>query len=152
MIESVEVAETNPPIAWSGPVKFDIAKVLVVAEIVEMPAKREVVEAKTPWVKLIVVDVEFTPTSKLVPGVKAKLPPAPQVVVITEPEASVVRHCPAEAPREEMVRLVVEARPVTESTEEVAARKSALAKCEVVEAKMPFLAQRAEVVAAAITL
>jgi hypothetical protein len=42
---------------------------VVVAEIVEIPAKLLVDEAKRPLVKLIIVEVEFTPTPKLVPGV-----------------------------------------------------------------------------------
>ena len=43
--------------------------VVVVAEMVEMPAKREVDEAKIPSVKLMMVEVELTAVPKLVPGV-----------------------------------------------------------------------------------
>ena len=48
MIESVEVAETVPLIACSGPVSEPIANVVVVALIKSAFVKCEVLEAKTP--------------------------------------------------------------------------------------------------------
>ncbi len=158
-IESVEDATTAPValVVRSAFVRLVIARLVVVALVVVAFVKSaftkcEVEEAKIPWVNQMGVEVEFTAVPKLVPGVYEKVPePEPQVAVMTVPEELVVRHCPADAPSEEITRLVVEAVPVTESTEVVAAVKFALTKCEVEEAKMPFCAQIGEVVAAVIT-
>ena len=45
----------------------------------------------------------------MVVGVNAKVLPLPQLVVVTVPEELIVRQEPAEPPREETVRLVVDA-------------------------------------------
>ena len=80
----------------------------MVADVVTSSAKREVEEAKMPTCAKSAVEVAEVFTPKLLVGVKGNVLEL-QAVVLTTPDALTVRHCPADAPKDETVRLVVEA-------------------------------------------
>ena len=74
-----EVKETKPPLtAFRIPpmVEEEVTeRSVVVAEIVEIPAKREVLEAKIPMRAQRAVEVAEVEVPKLVSAVKSKAPP-----------------------------------------------------------------------------
>src|SRR6185437_2377039 len=80
-------------------------------------ANVELAVAVSPLKKPIVVEVELPHDCGVNQLPTLALPL--HDCAITVPDESVVRHCPAEAPRLEIIRLVVEARPDTASPNEV---------------------------------
>jgi hypothetical protein len=73
--EAKSVPKVAPPTALSCPamVEDDVTeRRLVVAEMVLIPVNCEVEDAWIPLVKLMIVEVELTPTPKLLPGVNGK--------------------------------------------------------------------------------
>ena len=75
--------------------------------------------AAIPMVSQSSVEVEFAFVEPKVVGVNGNELPAPHDVADTEPEELTVRHWPDEAPSEEIVSAVVEARPVLEMEKSV---------------------------------
>ena len=72
MPEKLAVPKVAPPTALNCPAMVEdevTVRSVVDAEMVEISENLEVEEAKMPAVKLMMVEVELTPTPKFVPGV-----------------------------------------------------------------------------------
>ena len=116
---AVRFPKVAPPTAFSCPamvVEPVESKLVVVAEMVEMPAKREVEEAKRPLCAKSAVEVAEVLTPKFSVGVKGKEAPLPVASVPQERTPCVSALTSQDAAlRPETMRAVVEAVPETAS-------------------------------------